>query len=30
VEKPTEAVFIPKKLADRLRDYIKEQGIEGE
>ncbi len=28
--KPSEAVFIPKKLADRLKDYIKEQGIEGE
>jgi len=28
--KPAEAVFIPKKLADRLKDYIKEQGVEGE
>lgn len=28
--KETEVVFIPKKLADRLKDYIKARGIEGE
>jgi integrase/recombinase XerD len=28
--KPSETVFIPKKLADRLKDYIKEQGVESE
>ena len=28
--KETEVVFIPKKLADRLKDYLKARGIEGE
>ena len=28
--KETEVVFIPKKLADRLKDYLKTRGIEGE
>ena len=28
--KETEVAFIPKKLADRLKDYLKARGIEGE
>jgi integrase/recombinase XerD len=28
--KSSEAVFIPKKLADRLKDYIRTRGLEGE
>ena len=28
--KTSEVVFIPKKLADRLKDYIKARGIEGD
>jgi len=28
--KETEVVFIPKKLADRLKDYLRAKGIEGE
>ena len=28
--KSSEAVFIPKKLADRLKDYIRTKGIEGD
>ena len=28
--KSSEAVFIPKKLVDRLKEYLKEQGVEDE
>jgi integrase/recombinase XerD len=28
--KETEVVFIPKKLSDRLKDYLKARGMEGE
>jgi integrase/recombinase XerD len=28
--KSSEAIFIPKKLADRLKDYIRAKGIEGD
>lgn len=28
--KTSEVVFIPKKLADRLKDYVKARGIEGD
>jgi integrase len=30
LDKESEVVFIPQKVADRLRDYIKEKGIEPE
>ena len=30
VGKSSEAVFIPKNLADRLKDYVRTKGIEGD